>query len=197
MKRYNKQITSLLLGLLFLPSVEVFIPQPTGLTSLPTTRHSLRVVSDVEIPDTLPLHQPKATSESSHGSKHPDFIQPEPVTLPVVASEKAVVAEQQPTTPQTPTQLDGWFDEYAKAFGVEKRKLMAIAKCESHFNPGAVNGPYGGMFQYSASTWRSTRNSMGLDPDPALRFNAKESIHTTAFKIAHGGIGAWPVCGAR
>jgi hypothetical protein len=35
---------------------------------------------------------------------------------------------------------------------------------------------------------------MGLDSNPDLRFNADESIKTAAFKIAHGGIGAWPNC---
>jgi hypothetical protein len=51
------------------------------------------------------------------------------------------------------------------------------------------------MFQFLASTWSANRNSMGLDPNPELRFDAQESIKTTAFKISRDGVGAWPVCG--
>lgn len=91
--------------------------------------------------------------------------------------------------------FDEFFTKYAAAFNVSKDLLVRIARCESGFREGAVNGPYLGMFQYLADTWSSTRNAMGENPDPSLRVNAEEAIKTTAWKIAHGGIGAWPVCG--
>lgn len=122
------------------------------------------------------------------------------VALPVIAESaeptKPVVSAPVVTAP---TDLDPLFEKYSGEFGVSSTTMKIIAKCESHFNPGAIssNGLYGGMYQYSASTWKSTRNSMGLDPNPELRFNAEEAIRTTAFKIASGGIGAWPVCGSR
>lgn len=53
---------------------------------------------------------------------------------------------------------------------------------------------YVGMYQFAAQTWQSTRTAMGLDPNPELRMNAEESIKTAAYKIANGGIQAWPNC---
>jgi len=35
---------------------------------------------------------------------------------------------------------------------------------------------------------------MGEDPNPDLRFGARESIQTAAYVLAHRGPGAWPVC---
>ena len=94
---------------------------------------------------------------------------------------------------------DPMFDQYAGQFNLDPSTLKKIAYCESHYNPGATSrsGKYGGMYQFSASTWESTRNSMGLDPNPELRYDAEQSIMTAAFKISHGGIGAWPVCSTR
>ena len=91
--------------------------------------------------------------------------------------------------------FDEHFTKYAAAFNVNKETLVRIARCESGFREAATNGPYLGMFQYLDSTWSSTRTAMGENPDPALRANAEEAIKTTAWKIAHGGIGAWPTCG--
>jgi hypothetical protein len=50
------------------------------------------------------------------------------------------------------------------------------------------------MYQFSASTWVSTRGAMDHDTDPALRFDANEAIKTAAFKIASGGQSAWKNC---
>jgi len=50
------------------------------------------------------------------------------------------------------------------------------------------------MFQFSASTWASVRGLMGLDPNPDLRENAEEAIHTTAFMLSRGEESAWPNC---
>lgn len=112
----------------------------------------------------------------------------EPTSAPIVL-----------TPPETPEDLNTLFETYANQYGISSTKLKVIANCESQFNPSALskNGVYGGLFQYSASTWASTRRSMGLDENPELRFNAEEAIKTTAFKIANGGIGAWPHCGKK
>jgi soluble lytic murein transglycosylase-like protein len=88
-------------------------------------------------------------------------------------------------------------EKFGKEYGIDPRKLQRMAKCESTFNPKAVNSIYGGLYQFSPATWKSTRKSMGLDADPNLRFDPEEAIKTTAFKIAHGGIRAWPVCGKK
>lgn len=121
---------------------------------------------------------------------------PTPKPRPIVAAETTEVHQQAVAMQVTsPADLDHWFSTYSQAFGIDANLLKHIAKCESGFNAGSISGPYGGMYQYLASTWSSTRNAMGLDPDPDLRFNAEEAIKTTAWKISVGGIGAWPHCG--
>lgn len=127
-----------------------------------------------------------------------------PQTPPAIQTQASVAVNLPASTPKPqvdqPDQTsiyDDVFRKFGSEFGVDPEKLKRIAFCESRFNPGAVSGPYGGMYQYLASTWRSTRKAMGLDENPDLRFNPEEAIRTTAWKIAHGGIGAWPVCGRR
>lgn len=98
-----------------------------------------------------------------------------------------------------PEELEQLFTKYAAEHGISSDTLKVIANCESHYNPNALskNGLYGGMFQFSASTWKSTRKAMGLDENPDLRFNAEEAIRTTAYKISKNGVGAWPHCGKK
>lgn len=92
---------------------------------------------------------------------------------------------------------DSLFEKYGSQFNVPQDTLKRIAYCESRFNENALSKSqtYGGLYQFSASTWASTRSSMGLDPNPELRFVAEEAIMTAAYKIGAGGIRAWPVCG--
>jgi hypothetical protein len=118
---------------------------------------------------------------------------PPPKRLPVLASAQV----SRNPAPEPPAEVHPYFHTYASQFNLDPGKLERIANCESHFHTTSDTGTYGGMFQFSASTWRSTRNDMGLDPDPALRFNAEEAVRTAAFKISHGGLSAWPVCGQR
>lgn len=94
-----------------------------------------------------------------------------------------------------PTEFKTWFVKYGEEYGVNEQLLERIAGCESTFNPQAVNGPYAGLYQFLTSTWVSNRKAMGLNSNPALRFNPEEAIKTTAYKISRDGTGAWPVCG--
>jgi hypothetical protein len=50
------------------------------------------------------------------------------------------------------------------------------------------------MYQFTSETWAATRRQMGADPNPDLRFGAKEAIETAAFKIANKGESAWANC---
>lgn len=72
--------------------------------------------------------------------------------------------------------------------------LRHIAICESGFRADAINGPYGGLYQYSVSTWNTSRAIIGEDPNPDLRFNAEEAVQTTAYLIALGKGHHWPGC---
>lgn len=118
-------------------------------------------------------------------------------------TDKAVLAASAPTPTSIPQpqptiavaeDLEGFFTKYAAEYSVDKDDLKRIAKCEAGFNSQADTGLYAGMYQFHAQTWASTRNAMGLDPNPDLRKNAEESIKTAAFKIKNGGRGAWPNC---
>jgi soluble lytic murein transglycosylase-like protein len=164
---------------------------------------SLALIGDVGLGEPLPFARESHLEYVLKSGQANQFLVddslrlslPEPPKKIVVAAAQAV--KKAPVA--APEHLEGWFQEYGQAFNVDPEKLKRMANCESHYNPGAVSasGAYGGMFQYSASTWDSTRKAMGADPNPDLRFDAQQSILTTAWKISVGGIGAWPVCGQR
>lgn len=97
-------------------------------------------------------------------------------------------------SPVTGEQLENWFTTYANKESVNRDQLKKIAICESNLNPNAVNGIYGGMFQFSTSSWISTRRAMNADQNTNLRFNAEEAIRTGAFRLATLGDAAWPNC---
>jgi hypothetical protein len=108
-----------------------------------------------------------------------------PNNIRLVSSHKEISA---------PDNYDVLIKKYASMYSVDAGLLVRIAKCESGFNPQAVNGPFAGMYQFMSGTWISNRKAMGLNTDPALRYDAEESIKTAAYKISHDGAGAWPVC---
>lgn len=121
---------------------------------------------------------------------------PSPTTSPVPTYTPTPAHTPTPTPkPVTSQELNGWFTTYANHYSVDREKLRLIAICESTLKPHAVNGIYAGLFQFSPSTWRSTRNAMNLDPNPHLRFNPEEAIRTAAFKISTVGFLPWPNCG--
>lgn len=96
--------------------------------------------------------------------------------------------------PHSPQEIDSFFQKYASQYNVSVSELRKIAVCESGYNANSRNGIYGGMFQFVASTWASTRMAMGENPDPDLRFSPEEAIKTAAFKISRDGLGAWKNC---
>lgn len=121
------------------------------------------------------------------------YSKPKPSTPPVPAPTPR--PEPQPIS--GPAELEALVERYAVQYGARKDIMMIIMKCESGYNPNAVNGSFGGLYQFMTSTWISNRNAMGLDPNPALRFNAEEAIRTAAFKMGRDGYGAWPACSTK
>ena len=114
-------------------------------------------------------------------------------------SNRVMASKSANLTPSPESPYEAWFNQYASQFGLNVDVLKKIAWCESHYHYDSVSssGAYGGMYQFSASTWTSTRKAMGADPNPQLRFDPEQAILTAAFKIASGGIHAWPVCSTR
>ena len=86
----------------------------------------------------------------------------------------------------------------ARFHGVSEELMLAIISCENGAHiPDRKNYLWpevsaSGLFQFTDQTYRSTRKAMG-EPDPtlALKHNNYEQARTAAWKIAHGGIGAW------
>ncbi len=122
---------------------------------------------------------------------------PTPTLTPTPTNTPTPTATPTPTNTPTPlpaSDFEALFDQFSSQYGVDKDKLKRIAYCESGGHPGANNGEYGGMFQFSIGTWQGTRSQMGMDTNPDLRFGARESIETAAFKISRGGENAWSGC---
>jgi hypothetical protein len=120
-------------------------------------------------------------------------------TLPSIPAKEITTLSPTviPTTIQLATNIsehEAYFDQYSNQYGVDKNLLKKIAQCESGMRANATNGIYGGMYQFASSTWVSTRAQMGLDTNPDLRFDSKESIQTASFKIANNGKSAWSGC---
>ena len=124
-------------------------------------------------------------------------LTPTPTNTPTPTIPPTPTFTPMPThtsTPMPATDFEGYFDQYSTQYGVDKDQLKKIAYCESGGGAGARNGDNGGMFQFATETWKGTRSQMGADTNPDLRFSAKESIETAAFKISRGGINAWRNC---
>lgn len=85
-------------------------------------------------------------------------------------------------------------DSYSGQYGVDANVVRHIAVCESGFNPLSVNGKYAGLFQFDTLTWRTNRQSLHLDSNPALRLDAQEAIRTAVYVISVRGGSAWPNC---
>jgi hypothetical protein len=122
-----------------------------------------------------------------------DVVDVTPTTVPTAEPTPTATPIPQPAV-AAPADLEPLFEKYAQEYKVDKEDLKRIAKCEAGFNSQSDTGLYAGMYQFNVQTWSSTRNAMGLDPNPDLRKNAEESIRTAAYKILNGGRGSWPNC---
>lgn len=89
----------------------------------------------------------------------------------------------------------GWIVEeiYAAAarFGANGDEMLAVARCESGLEPGAVNPRTGdaGLFQYSAATWAEFWGYLG-EPAPDI-FNVWAQCHVTGWAFANGYQSRW------
>jgi len=118
--------------------------------------------------------------------------------MPTPTSVPSPTPTPTPTAaPISQTDFDRWFEQYAKEYSVDRMKLFALAACESMLKTNAVNGPYGGLYQFSTSTWISTRQTMNRDTNPDLRFHPEEAIRTAAYKISVNGFSPWPGCAKK
>lgn len=190
--------TCVSIGTLFSPTPKFLSPIPKPrliteykqpqITSVKKTTKLAVIASPPQTPSPTPL--PTATPTPT--------VIPTTIPSPTLTATPTPIITDTPTptpTPLAPVDVEAVFTDQASHYSVDKELLKRIAACESGMNSSAENGPYGGMYQFSESSWRSTREVMGMDPDPSLRFNPTEAIRTAAFKLSTGGRSAWPNCG--
>lgn len=129
------------------------------------------------------------------------LLSPTPSPLPTNIPAPTETPLPSPTPLPTPipsplpiTAFESYFDQFSTEYNANKDLLKKIAFCESGMSPGARNGVYGGMYQFTVETWKATREQMGKDTNPDLRFGAQEAIETAAYKIGHEGKKAWLNC---
>lgn len=134
------------------------------------------------------------------------------VTAPAVASGEGRAVTVTPSSTPTPRptriptptpkpqpqftsqQIYEFTNEFGGRYGVDPNILRHISLCESTFKPNAKNYIYAGLFQFDTRTWQTYRRLMNENPDPDLRFNAKEAVKTAAFTISRVGTHLWPNC---
>jgi len=158
------------------PTIYIAPPQPTDPPATPTP--------------TVPVQQTYATVDIPAISPTVEVPTISPTVTPVPTASSTTVDTTQPSS----TELDSFFSQFSSLYNVSEDELKKIAECESGFNTTSNTGTYAGMYQFLASTWESERNVMGLDPNPDLRMDAQEAIHTAAFMLSRGGEDAWPNC---
>ncbi|HSX08737.1 MAG TPA: transglycosylase family protein [Candidatus Saccharimonadales bacterium] len=174
------------------PSIS-FIPTPT-IYSQPSPAPITENKTNITVPSPTPTIY--IASTHSTATLIPTAT-PTPTAIPTPTDTPTPTPTVAPTTApvvQGSTDIESLFSQYSSQYGISVDELKKIAQCESGFNTNSDTGTYAGMFQFSASTWASVRGLMGLDPNPDLRKNAAEAIHTTAFMLSKGEENAWPNC---
>ena len=145
----------------------------TQISSTPTLS-SVPTFTPTPLPTATPTPTPTPTTK----------LTPTPTPTPTVVLQPKFSSEE----------IHGFIERFAAQYLVDANVLRHIATCESGFNASAVNGPYVGLYQFGASSWRSNRTQMGEDVDLNLRFNAEESVQTAAFIVSKGWGSIWPNC---
>lgn len=91
--------------------------------------------------------QPSQTAQNSRTTSHAPWVQ------------NLVFVSQATTRASTPSGASGSVPAMIRqTFGPYAGRALAVARCESGFNPSARNSSSGamGVFQFMPSTWRST-----------------------------------------
>ena len=84
-----------------------------------------------------------------------------------------------------------YVDKYSNKYGVSTDLMIRIIKAESGGNPYAKNNQStaSGCAQFIRTSYESTLRQMGREW--VTPFDAETNVEAMAWKIAHGGIGAW------
>ncbi|NIM02882.1 transglycosylase SLT domain-containing protein [bacterium] len=142
--------------------------------------------SEVEVSPSPP---PPSPSPSPSPSPLPS-PSPKPSPLP----SPSLSPSPSPPPPASAEEINGFIEQYAGQYGVDPHILRHIAICESGLNPLAENLAYGGLYQFTPSSWKKYRGLLGEDPNPDLRFNAEEAVQTAAYALSLNQAYIWPNC---
>lgn len=100
----------------------------------------------------------------------------------------------------SPEVIQRMIREAAPKHGLSVERMLRIAKCESTFNPNAVNKNYyaggghpSGVYQYLPETWNRIggRSPYGVGAGPDSRFDPQHNINVTMWAYANGYAGEW------
>jgi hypothetical protein len=122
---------------------------------------------------------------------------PSPTNTPTPKLTKVPTPTPKPVTKYSSEQIYGFTNEFGGKYGIDPNVIRHIGQCESGFNPKAKNYIYAGLFQFDAPTWKSFRKMMNKDPDPDLRYDAREAVETVAYMLSIHRGALWPNCYPR
>lgn len=159
----------------------------TAYIEITPTAEVIPTITNTPIPTPEPTAEPTIT------------MIPSPTTVASPTSTVAPIPTVVPTfavtqIKATSEQINGFINSFGAEYKVDPNVIRHVALCESGFNPNAKNLTYGGLFQFSPTTWSSWRNKMQEDANTELRFNAEEAVQTAAFVLSLGKGSIWPNC---
>jgi soluble lytic murein transglycosylase-like protein len=105
-------------------------------------------------------------------------------------SKRSVYSESRPRDPVRGALIDA-----SRAYGINLRRFVAVAKCESSLDPNARSdsGAYLGVMQQHRGYWPARAARAGFRG--ASPFDPRANVFTAAHMIRHGGgWGHWQTC---
>lgn len=151
------------------PTVEIVPVVSISATPSPTASVSAEMMTATKSAEATVSATPKPTKK----------VTPKPTPTPIAEAAETVYR---------------LVERFAAQYGVDPNVLRYMALCESGFRSNAVNGPYVGLFQFNAITWKNIREEMGENTDATLRFSAEEAVQTAAYALSKGKGKIWPNC---
>lgn len=156
--------------------------QPVALQGVAPASHAIQAravvrVAPFAIAETLQYQAAQATAAPAPPA-------PSASATPAPARRKAAPAPPA-VPPADPGSIVGIIQAAAARWGVSGDWMVSIARCESGLNPRAYNprGPYIGLFQFLASTFRANGGTNIYDP--------ADQANVTAKMLAHGQAHQW------
>lgn len=164
-----------------------------------TVMPEVSVLATVEtIPETVP--ETTTTVPATTVPKLETTIQKTTTTLqkPVKQAPKntTTIPKSETTAPKSETTIqkpvsggvESVIRSAAAEFGVSGDRMVRVARCESTLNPNAKNGKFGGLFQFSDTTFNWFASMSGLG---GSKWNASDASRMASWAFANGYASHW------